>query len=334
MDRNALEALSREALIERAAALGVVRPQILTRPELVDELLLREAKKGDRHAESARGFFGRARDLLADVIERGLHLPEAADRIRAISLTAPPPKKPLDAQIPTVTLAEIYAAQGHKERALETLRAVLREEPDHDAATNLLQKLSDPNTRVSAPPLPPEEPEPGSPPAALLDDEPLPPRYDVDECVALSVTPTKAFVYWEIKETTLADARQESPHGTVTLRAITLVPTWEGPRPRIRDVSVHTTLGDWVFTDLPDGAPTRMAIGYKVGDRFWSFAHAAALDAKRTSPSAEVARRFVRFHGAGVHALAGEETRWLLESAIPPDRDERAHAHTGSSFAR
>ena len=33
-----------------------------------------------------------------------------------------------------MTLAEIYAAQGHKDRAMDTLRRVLEGEPEHAAA--------------------------------------------------------------------------------------------------------------------------------------------------------------------------------------------------------
>ncbi|MEO8798977.1 MAG: hypothetical protein ABI551_13900, partial [Polyangiaceae bacterium] len=76
MNRTDLEALDRDTLVAKAEAAGVHRPAVLTRPELVDELLVRTAadvKAPD--LKKARGFFGVARDLLARVIERGLHLP-------------------------------------------------------------------------------------------------------------------------------------------------------------------------------------------------------------------------------------------------------------------
>ncbi len=83
MNRAELETLDREDLIARAEAAGVARARILTRPELVDELLIRSAADHARKQRS-RGFFGLARDLLARVVERGLHLPDAADRIRTL----------------------------------------------------------------------------------------------------------------------------------------------------------------------------------------------------------------------------------------------------------
>ena len=65
MDRAELEQLDRDALISRAKEAGVSRPSILTRPELVDELLVRSAPRADDPAlRKVRGFFGLARDLL------------------------------------------------------------------------------------------------------------------------------------------------------------------------------------------------------------------------------------------------------------------------------
>ena len=159
MERSTLEALDRDTLIKRAEDAGVARARILTRPELVDELLLRTTAEGGRAADvqRARGFFGRARDLLARIVERGLNLPDAAERIRAAS--TPPPARTMPPALPTVTLAEMYATQGHTARAVETLNRVLEQEPDHAAARALLNQLQEPSYRSpTAPPLPPEEP--------------------------------------------------------------------------------------------------------------------------------------------------------------------------------
>src|SRR5580704_17766578 len=113
MNRVELEKLDRDALIARAEAAGVTRARILTRPELVDELLLRSSTD-EASKRRARGLFGVERDLLARVVERGLHLPDAAERIRTLGI-APPTRRCAPAALPTVTLAEIYAAQGHRE---------------------------------------------------------------------------------------------------------------------------------------------------------------------------------------------------------------------------
>jgi hypothetical protein len=158
MDRAELEGLDRESLVVRAERAGMRRARILTRPELIDELLRLDPSADREKLERSRGFFGRARDLVARVVERGLHLPDAADRIRSMAGGPLPPTVPRsDPQaVPTVTLAEIYAAQGHKGRAIETLRRVLEREPDHAAARTLLARLEDVAYVAPEPPLPPE----------------------------------------------------------------------------------------------------------------------------------------------------------------------------------
>jgi hypothetical protein len=159
MDRGELEGLDRETLVVRAQAAGIRRARILTRPELIDELLRLDPTTDEAQLRKSRGFFGRARDLVARVVERGLHLPDAAERIREIAggggLTLTVPRTEPQA-MPTVTLAEIYAAQGHSKRAIDTLRRVLEREPEHAAARVLLARLEDDGYVAPPPPLPPE----------------------------------------------------------------------------------------------------------------------------------------------------------------------------------
>jgi hypothetical protein len=157
MDRAELERLDRESLVLKAQAAGIRRARVLTRPELVDELLRLDPAMDPTQLKKTRGFFGKARDLLSKVVERGLHLPDAADRLRA-ALGNPLPQvpRPEPQAVPTVTLAEIYAAQGHKQRAIDTLERVLEREPDHGAARGLLDRLRDSDYVSPQPRLPPE----------------------------------------------------------------------------------------------------------------------------------------------------------------------------------
>src|SRR4051812_18022922 len=134
MQRYELEKLSREELITQAERLGVPRPRVLTQPELTDEIISRTAKS-EREKAKARGWLGRARALLAQVVEKGLHLPEAARVLRSGPDDRPWPTPP--PPLPTVTLAEIYAAQGHLDRAVAVLDEVLTREPDHAEARAL-----------------------------------------------------------------------------------------------------------------------------------------------------------------------------------------------------
>ena len=139
MNRRQLQELSREELVARPERLGVMRPRVLTQAELIDELISRTAGTQEER-KKARGFLGRARDLLASVIELGLHLPDAAKAMREkpTPRSWPNPQAPL----PTVTLAEIYAAQGHLARAITILDEVLSNEPDHAEARSLRDRFA------------------------------------------------------------------------------------------------------------------------------------------------------------------------------------------------
>ncbi|HEV8550966.1 MAG TPA: tetratricopeptide repeat protein, partial [Polyangiaceae bacterium] len=129
-----LDQLSREELVKRARALGARRPEVMTRVELRDEIV-RLSESDPMARRRSRGWLGVARDLVASVMDAGLNMPSAAAAIRgegrsADDTTGPPP-------VATLTLAEIYLAQGHAERALSTLEEVLAAEPDHAAALAL-----------------------------------------------------------------------------------------------------------------------------------------------------------------------------------------------------
>jgi hypothetical protein len=335
MNRVELEGLDREGLIARAEAAGVARARILTRPELVDELLLRAASD-QASTQRARGLFGRARDLLARVVERGLNLPDAAERIRTVGIPAPLPRRRGPAALPTLTLAEIYAAQGHRARAIETLERVLAREPDHAAASALAAQLRDETYPLPPPRMPPEEEgqdaqeqdgpqEADVTPAAsrseaeagvavaptepthMLDDAPLPPRYDVDECVAIPVDPRTLYIYWEVRERTLQYVRAVRPDGVIALRVVVVVPTWDGPRSSVHDLDVHATLGDHFERDLPAGCIVRVAIGYRHGESFVAIAHSPALDTPPGAPSPLVADVLVRWTPQGALRFSRED---------------------------
>src|SRR3954462_3136655 len=144
-----LERLSREQLILKARVLGVERPELMTRVEMRDEIV-RRSEPDLAQQKRARGFLGVARDLVASVVEAGLNLPDAAALIRGDSnresvWKGPPP-------VATVTLAEIYAAQGHLDRALRMLDEVLAKEPDHDPARALRARLAS-ATNLPVPPV-------------------------------------------------------------------------------------------------------------------------------------------------------------------------------------
>jgi hypothetical protein len=341
MNRADLERLDRDALIAQAEKAGVTRARILTRPELVDELLLRSAGD-DASRRRARGLFGLARDLIARVVERGLHLPDAAERIRTIDIPTTP-RTGAPAALPTVTLAEIYAAQGHKERAIETLESVLQREADHAAAQALLTQLRDGTFPVPQPRLPPEPDDSIAPagsstaeartdeappePFGMLDDQPLPTRYDVDECVAIPVDPTSLYVYWEARAATLDALRKAHPGGDLVLRIVVVAPTWHGPQTRTRDHGLDASFGDYFVRELPAGCVVRAAIGWRTGDAFESIAHSPALETPPDSPSPLVADVLVRWTPAGsTRVQPGDPDAGTIERALGRMRREAARA--------
>jgi hypothetical protein len=292
MDRAELERFDRDALIRRAEEAGVARPSILTRPELVDELLLRGTPgvdDGERRADPAlkrlRGFFGIARDLLASVVDRGLHLPDAAERIRALRVPAQEPastKRP-PAVLPTVTLAEIYAAQGHRERAIETLERVLEREPDHAAAEALLGQLKDAAFRVPEPTIAPETDEETSRDVSEAGGGGAvgePSGAPADACVALPVDGASLFVSWELSGPSLARARRlagDHPQG-LTLSFVFAVPSWEGPVVSTHEVGVDLAAAGRWSGGIPSGAVARVALGVRGAEGFVPLMHSAALE--------------------------------------------------------
>jgi hypothetical protein len=270
VNRDALERLDRDALVGRAEEAGVERARVLTRPELVDELLLRSTAVDDATRRRARGLFGRARDLIARVVERGLNLPDAAERIRALGLVAPPLQQTAPAALPTVTLAQIYLAQGHRAKAIDTLQKVLAREADHAVAANLLAKLGDAGFPVPAPALPPEE-EVAPPPAAEEDA-------GDDECVAKLVGTSAVNVSWRVRKATLDHARQKAPDARMALCVHVVQPTWDGPRPATRCYDVDGPQGEMRVDEIAQGCVVRAAVGWLEGERFAAFAHSGAME--------------------------------------------------------
>jgi hypothetical protein len=147
LDSNPNPLLSRVELLRLAQGLGVVDADVMTRAELraaIDKAQRPERAALDPHPVT---WVGVARRLLASVVERGLNLPDAAALIRGdTKLMAPPMASP---PVATVTLARIYAAQGHLDRAIVTLDEVLESDPDHELARDLRTQLDLRRTEIA-----------------------------------------------------------------------------------------------------------------------------------------------------------------------------------------
>jgi hypothetical protein len=151
--------------------------------------------------------------------------------------------------------------------------------------------------------------EPAGPvePSHMLDDAPLPTKYDVDECVAIPVDPRTLYVYWEVRDGTLDYVRATRPGGALVLRIVVVVPTWDGPRSDVRDHDVYATLGDYFARELPAGCVVRAAIGYRVGEAFVAIAHSPALETPPGAPSPLTADVLVRWTPHGTSRVSPED---------------------------
>jgi hypothetical protein len=146
---------SRDELLRKAQQLGIEHPENMTRVELVRAIAQCEVEPLPKTGTSRTGsWLDIARQLLAAVVEQGLNMPDAAALIRGEAKLSEPPKP--QPPLATVTLAKIYAAQGHVTRALGVLAEVLKAEPDHQAALDLQNqiknKASTDSTRRKVPP--------------------------------------------------------------------------------------------------------------------------------------------------------------------------------------
>src|SRR5688572_25229571 len=121
-----LSDIPRHELVAAALDLGIEQPEQLSPEQLREKI--RAASSGAKpgaHGLGKMALFAVARNLIASVVERGLNLPDAARAIRDTVRPSPRHKPPL----PTVTLAQIYLAQGYSDKARRTLAQVIEREP-------------------------------------------------------------------------------------------------------------------------------------------------------------------------------------------------------------
>lgn len=265
-----LQSLSRAELVQRASALGVDRPERLTRPELIDEIVSASIRDENERSQ-ARGLLGRARDLVARVVEKGLHLPDAAQRLRTLTPQTQQPRLPTP--IPTVALAHVYANQGHRRQAIRVLDEVLGADPANEAALTFRAELegagaparsAEEPTAVSAPELeaPQEAPATGERPVV---GKPEVPTLD---SVSVVRSATRVRITWRVRPATFARSRTRWPAGRLVLRLVHASATEEGPELATRDIEVDRLAGSR-DVDLPDEAvSSHVALGWRDGVTF------------------------------------------------------------------
>jgi hypothetical protein len=238
---------------------------------------------------------GVARDLVASLVDKGLNLPDAAAFIRGdvrfepISAPQPP--------VATVTLAEIYGAQGHLDRALGVLDEVLAKEPEHAVAQRLRDRLAREQTArkvqvVAAEETAPEELAAAGPETLVeplrgseapseepvLDEEGAPetPRMESavlqarDSAAVFARAAVDAAVYYELGP---------APPAQPIVRVVEVRPRPEGALRVEYDVPVEGQSGVAIVPGLEPGSVLRAALGFKEGSRFRALAVAAEVGA-------------------------------------------------------
>ncbi len=294
VDRAALENLARDALLAEARRTGVRRPEVMTRVELVDEVL-RLGTPNPVERKKVRGWLGVARDLLASAVERGLNLPDAAALIRGDVRYEPlnAPERP----VATVTLAEIYGAQGHVDRALGMLDEVLSKEPEHELAGKLRARLERERTRQrasgtrpSAEPAVQHEPDEAEDAPTLVppeDPEPVTARAG-----ATASVPSEPRAVFTRRSDDAVDVYFEAgvPDGAaLVVRLVEVRPTRAGAERVEHEVSVAGERGTVTLAELTPGSVVRAAVGRKEGTGFRALAVAAEIRSSRTGAGMEVA---------------------------------------------
>jgi hypothetical protein len=255
-DRAVLEAMMREQLIAKALEVGVVKPEVLTRIELVDEILRLGTPDRDERRR-VRGWLGVARDLLASIVEQGLNLPDAAALIRG-DVSFKPVRAP-QAPVATVTLAEIYGAQGHFERAVEILDEVLSKEPEHRLARKLRDQLQERRGARSAAPA-----------------QDAVPAHVADDAVVLLCEPPSTLVYYELSGQTRRRASQ-TPDARLVVRLLEFRPYSGGAECITRELGVDGSDGVLRVDGIAPKAVVRGALGLAGQERFLPVAVAAEI---------------------------------------------------------
>lgn len=93
----------------------------------------------------------------------------------------------------------------------------------------------------------------------MLDEEPLPERYEIDEIVLMPVDPTTLYLYWEIQPALIEEAKQIAPGGQLVMRLDQRV----GERYRTLRLLPVAPIGDTQFGGLPIGAECIAILGLR-----------------------------------------------------------------------
>jgi hypothetical protein len=338
-----LNDMSRRDLSELAKTLGIADAEVMTRAELRAAIERNQAVPRAAQSPWPTTWLGVARGLIASIVDKGLNLPDAAALIRGDTKLSTPPKPP--PPVATVTLARIYVAQGHLQRAIDTLSEVLRSEPDHELARELRDELvarkgpgrsapesapaSEPveSAPVESAPTPPGPMEPApatsesaslvesvmhdAPPSEPPGSEP-PPTID-DRLPEAAVAPSAA-------------AAAPPSVSDVPAAAVRIPPRREPPRPPVAElVLIETdTAATYLYWELSATVPQPVS---PEQCSLLVVAHSPA-----PSGAQRVERRLSVTSASGALRLVGLPERAVLRALLT--REGALHAHNGAAASK
>jgi len=278
MDRHELDRLTRDELLGMARAAGIDGAEWLSREELVASLA-----RGTIPGQP-RGLFDRARALLDKARELGKTFGRASRPPEPAAPPPPPPPAPPAPRAPTppatptpgtpaggasfetLTMAEVYASQGHVAEARRIAEAVLARDPESAEARALLARL----------------PESGPEEDRRAPDPPV--SYGDDVVGLVLLGPDAPFCYWEVTDEGRSRARGLlGEEGRLTLRLVTATAAGTTLRDEaaapIGELQVHGAAAD---------ARIRAAVGLVgAGGRFVPIAHSTPVTTPPSGPSAD-----------------------------------------------
>ena len=313
MDRRDLESLTRDELLALARSAGVDGAEWLSREELA-MALTRGSSVGPL------GLFDRARALLDRARELGRTLtrtPPTSPTAKTVSHGAAeeeddhdgaPPDESGPPRFETLTMAEVYAAQGLPDDARRIASALLERDPENAGARALLDRL----------------PEQGLPEDAAAEP---PAAYGQDLTCLHLVRPDVLYAWWEVTQggQSRAQGLLGEP-GRLTLRLFTATATGTS----LRDSPVDDqAVGDLFLRDVATDARHRVAVGLLgPGGRFVPIAHSRSLWTPRQEPCPDT-----RLEWMEVPLTAGSRT---VSPPQPtrrtiPDLREQGRAHRRAS---
>ncbi len=335
MEREQLEKMTLEALRILAAEQGVDGAAKLGKTQLIERLTPPPAL-----IEHATVAVEKAAPKPEDKATRGSAPPQPATGRHArgkparASFDIPSSTvHPHADELETLTMARLYLAEGHTERALEIFEKLSALEPEDQilkAQVVDLRKQQVPKAAPEPPATPSAPPAPGEP-LWMLDLEELPETYGLDECEVLYKDPFTVFAYWEVTDHGMSGARAQlgpsAESAKLVLRLFTTVAQASGVERHLQDVELPWNHGRRYLQSPRPGAHLRIAVGLLSQEGYFApIAHSSLVRV----PSADPSEGPVEWMEVLAGRSRGHERESLVIVRRGQEHSERGLSSTGS----